>query len=504
MKITATSESNAQELARWTTYSGDYWSAVRIVAWIAQDATANRTTLTYKWQKGANLYYCYWLDSKTFTVSIGAERSTLNFALGRTADGWQDLSSGNSITVAHDSNGEFSGTLGLSGYKYWEAFDSSVSIEFPAITAETGEEETPPVRPESDDSPYYSIWADGELVYFHNLEGYEVFSPKLTLEVNRAGSLTFEIPTTNAMYSKLAKLKTTIECRQGDEVLFRGRVLNEERGFRNTKKIYCEGMLSWLVDTVQNPYTFMGTAKDLLKQFLNTHNEQASDNRKIEYTYSDIGTKVAVVQDSFNYVFSEIQRTLLNSLGGYLIPYYTAEKNGLQYVASYSGTNSQVVRFGVNLLDFSEYIDAANVFTGVVPIGADGLTLPETYIFDDDAVELFGKIIRTVKFDNVATIAGLRQAGQMALKSGIETATTLSVKAVDLHLLYVDTQRIRLGDSIRVVSVPHNIDAFFRCNKMTLDLQNPARSEYNFGSLQGSLTGKITEENTNTFIVTED
>jgi hypothetical protein len=65
---------------------------------------------------------------------------------------------------------------------------------------------------------------------------------------------------------------------------------------------------------------------------------------------------------------------------------------------------------------------------------------------------------------------------------------SLSLKAVDLHLVNVDTERIHLGDYIMVLSVPHRIDRRFQCSKITLDLVNPDASEYDFGVAFKSMT----------------
>lgn len=58
----------------------------------------------------------------------------------------------------------------------------------------------------------YKIYADDVLFYSPNLqdEDFHVIDPRLTLELNKAGSLEFTLPISNVVYNTLQKLKTTI------------------------------------------------------------------------------------------------------------------------------------------------------------------------------------------------------------------------------------------------------------------------------------------------------
>ena len=99
----------------------------------------------------------------------------------------------------------------------------------------------------------YTIMIDGLLLYAPNLadEGFTVLSPKITMELNKSGSLEFTIPPNNPMYDRIHKLKSIIQVFDGTEEIFRGRVLHEEKDFYERKAVYCEGELSFLLDSVQ-------------------------------------------------------------------------------------------------------------------------------------------------------------------------------------------------------------------------------------------------------------
>ena len=79
----------------------------------------------------------------------------------------------------------------------------------------------------------YTIYADGQLLYSPTEaeEGYAVFDPKLTMELNKAGSLEFTMPPSNVMYDQLQKLKTYVTVEQDGTEIWRGRVLHDEKDF---------------------------------------------------------------------------------------------------------------------------------------------------------------------------------------------------------------------------------------------------------------------------------
>ena len=151
------------------------------------------------------------------------------------------------------------------------------------------------------------------------------------------------------------------------------------------------------------------------------------------------------------------------------------------------------------------HISAEDVFTVLIPLGAeqedsDGnstgrLTISSVNngndcIEDETAVSLFGRIWKVQEWDDVAVAENLLSKGTEYLKSGIEMAVSLSIKAVDARLLNVDTGRIKLGDQVRVVSLPHKLDKYFLCSKISYDLVNPENTNYTLGVAFSALTEK--------------
>lgn len=515
--INATTVNNPQRICGWWTYNGgnqQQWNGVRLVGWISQNVTERTTTLFFKWQRSQQGYYTYDLNTHQYSVTFGGQTRTNAFNLPQIQqDSVYDLTTVQSITVQHDSNGEYSGTLSASGYITWEDVSGDFAIEFPKIAEidpddpdKPEEEPTKPIPVAVDNDPRYYVYCDGNLVYAAGIEGYVILNPKLNLEVNKAGSFTFDIPVGSEMYGRISKMKSTVEVRQGNEVLFRGRLLNTKRNMMNTISCYCEGFLSWMNDIVFLPYTWNGQARDLLKKFIERYNLRATEDRKIEYKYSDISAKIKVEVTEHTTAFKAVNDVLVNGVGGYIVPYLDQTTTGIQWLSDYGTKTDQIIQFGKNLLDFEEYIDASQIFTAVRPYGKEvngtRISLPEMFIEDQQAIETFGRIETTAFFDEIEDVNVLRTEAQKFLRTGINQAVTISLKAFDLHIIDADEQRIRLGNMVRSVSVPHSIDAYFLCTKMGLDLENPDNSTYVFGSTQRTIS-ELTDTNRTKYVITE-
>lgn len=356
----------------------------------------------------------------------------------------------------------------------------------------------------------YTIHVDGNLLYSPLLvdDGYLVLNPKLTLELGKSGSLTFLLPPNNPLYDGIQKLKSMVIVYQDSEEIFRGRVLHDEKDFYNRKNVYCEGELAFLLDSQQRPYSFQGDISDLYMKFINTHNAQVEEEKRFyvgEITVTDPNNYINRSNIYYNNTWDEISDKLIASHGGYLRPRLKDGKRYLDYVKAYGKVNSQVIEFGVNMLDISEYITAEDVFTVLIPLGfeqtdsggnstgrltIESVNSGKDYIEDDAAIALFGRITKTQEWDDVTVASNLLAKGRAFLNSGIEMAVTLTMKAIDLHLADVEVERISLGDYVRVISLPHKLDKYFLCSKIVIDIVSPDKTEYTFGVTYTTMTEK--------------
>lgn len=356
----------------------------------------------------------------------------------------------------------------------------------------------------------YTIYSDGKLVYAPHLSdaGCGVFTPQLTVELNKAGSLAFVMPPDNVMYDSINKLSSIITVKQDDNELFRGRVLNDEKDFYNQKKNYCEGELAFLIDSIQRPYTYTGTVANLFKKFISNHNSRVEDTKKFTVgtiSITDSDKEITVKGEDYCTTMDAITDKLLEVYGGYLVTRGSGNTRYIDWVETSGDNSSQSIEFGYNLLDVTEYISGEDLFTVLVPIGKrqtndngdftgyvniSSVNNGKDYIENATAVSLFGRIETSESWSEVEDPSELKTLGEAYLSKCIELAVTLTVKAIDLNLLDVNYERIRLGDWVRVVSPPHNLDKWFQCTKIVYDLIDPEKTEYVFGIEYTSFTDK--------------
>lgn len=354
----------------------------------------------------------------------------------------------------------------------------------------------------------YTVYVDGKQLYVPHLqkEGYGIFNPKITMELNKAGSFTFQLPPNNVMYDSINKLKSIITVMQDGVEIFRGRAIADEKDFYNRKNVTCEGELAFLLDSQQRPYSHKTKLSDLFRNFINVHNAHV-DEWKIfkigEITVDGKTDNIIRENSDYSCTFDEINEKLLNTNGGYLRTRLSDGLRYIDYVKDYGKVSSQIIEFGVNLLDISEYISAEDVFTVLIPLGAEvestdtnkrlditSVNGGKDYIEDAAAISLFGRIEKVNQWDDVTNADNLLKKAKAYLSENIEMAVTLNVKAIDLHLIDVDVEKIELGDYVRVISIPHNLDKYFLCSRIVLDLVNPDKSEYTFGVTFKTLTEK--------------
>lgn len=361
----------------------------------------------------------------------------------------------------------------------------------------------------------YTIHADGELLHAPHLfsEGCGVVSPKLTVELNKAGSLEYTMPPNHILYNKVSKLKTIITVNNDNDEIFRGRILHDEKDFYNQRVTYCEGELAFLLDSIQRPYNFVNsTYETAFKTFIGNHNSRVEDNKKFnvgKVTVDKANEKFSYKGTRYSTTIDEITEVLLNVAGGYLKTYKIGSGRYIDWVKESGEVSSQTIEFGRNLLDLTEHITAENVYTILIPLGksrqdSNGndlgpLTIAtvnnnKDYIENETAISLFGRIEHSEEWSDISNETTLKNLGTEWLNKNIEMSAALTLKAVDLHLIDVDVAQIRLGDWVRVISLPHRIDKTFQCIKIVYDLASPDQTEYSFGINLKGLTDKQVQD----------
>lgn len=351
----------------------------------------------------------------------------------------------------------------------------------------------------------YRVYCNNSPLYDLRDEDLVLISPIVKIGENTAGSFEFSILPKHPHYEEVNELTSVITAYDGDEEIFCGRVVEITKDLYNRKKVICEGELAYFNDSIQRPARYQGlTVRGYLETLVNIHNQQVK-NQGIDKTFK-VGA--VTVQDKNDYVYKytnwestlEVIKTdLLKTYGGYL---RIRKENGvryLDYLADYPNTNTQVIEFGSNLLDFTHDMVASDIVTAVIPLGArledvtevEGLdaylTIKDVnggvdYVYSQEAVKSYGWIFKTVKWDDVHVADNLLKKGKEYLTDIQFAKITLIVSAVDLHMLHVDMERIKVLDEIRVTSSPNGLDRFFPVSEMTIYLDKPSNNKLTLGT----------------------
>ena len=351
----------------------------------------------------------------------------------------------------------------------------------------------------------YRVYCNNSPLYDLRDKDLVLISPIVKIGENTAGSFEFSILPKHPHYEEVNELTSIITAYDGDEEIFCGRVVEITKDLYNRKKVICEGELAYFNDSIQRPARYQGlTVRGYLETLVNIHNQQVK-NQGIDKTFK-VGA--VTVQDKNDYVYKytnwestlEVIKTdLLKTYGGYL---RIRKENGvryLDYLADYPNTNTQVIEFGSNLLDFTHDMVASDIVTAVIPLGArledvtevEGLdaylTIKDVnggvdYVYSQEAVKSYGWIFKTVKWDDVHVADNLLRKGKEYLSDIQFAQITLTVSAVDLHMLHVDMERIKVLDEIRVTSSPNGLDRFFPVSEMTIYLDKPSNNKLTLGT----------------------
>lgn len=351
----------------------------------------------------------------------------------------------------------------------------------------------------------YRVYCNDSPLYDLRDEDLVLISPTVKIGENTAGSFEFSILPKHPHYEEVNELTSVITAYDGDEEIFCGRVVEITKDLYNRKKVICEGELAYFNDSIQRPAKYQGlTVRGYLETLVNIHNQQVK-NQGIDKTFK-VGA--VTVQDSNDYVYKytnwestlEVIKTdLLETYGGYL---RIRKENGVRYIdylADYPNTNTQVIEFGSNLLNFTHDMVASDIVTAVIPLGArledvtevEGLdaylTIKDVnggvdYVYSQEAVKSYGWIFKTVKWDDVHVADNLLRKGKEYLSDIQFAQITLTVSAVDLHMLHVDMERIKVLDEIRVTSSPNGLDRFFPVSEMTIYLDKPSNNKLTLGT----------------------
>lgn len=226
----------------------------------------------------------------------------------------------------------------------------------------------------------YSVKGDGILIYsdVSPTESGKASGPKLTLKDNAAGSLEITLPPGNAGYDILQPITSEFIVYRDNKPEWYGRIISEKMDFWNNRVLTCEGELAYLNDTTQpqRKYPEGTTVRDFLTSVLEEHNKRYDDER---YKFHIGELVIYNADETLPEIVTDYENTLdcinTNIIERFECHIRIEHINGKIYMGfvkdeALFSENTQTIRFGENLLDFTKNKDLTDLATVIIPRGA--------------------------------------------------------------------------------------------------------------------------------------
>ena len=380
----------------------------------------------------------------------------------------------------------------------------------------------------------YRVLYDNQLLFDPYTDD-RITDTKLSSKLNAAAYFDFTIAPTHSLYSKLAERAGEVRIYFNNLILYKGEITKIDEDFDGNDQVSCTGVLDYLTATRVRPYstiqgestlTCPATVDGYFQWLIDQHNSNCLDSRK----RFSVGVNQGNMLDKNNYIYraseqrpttgAEIEDKILDSMGGYLFVRYLDDLNILDLYADVHDVNTQIIDYGVNILDFTKTTTAENQYTAVVATGytpdppegqtdvkmkpitlegyADGVTPYSSTIvkmgdrvYDIDAVNRYGYREYYVSNTDIKTYDGLLEYACKTLNTLLSPSLTISVRAVDLALIMGEKYKhLQLGQAVRVRSKPRKVDEYLMVNSIELDLMNPENTLFVLGASYDTLTGQ--------------
>lgn len=357
----------------------------------------------------------------------------------------------------------------------------------------------------------------------------------LSAEVNAAAYFDFSIPCTHHLYDKIAERDGIVRVYSDKKLLFIGEIIEISDDFNQNKTVSCVDPRDHLDDVMIRPYSTVEGEESLLApssidgyfQWLVDQYNSGMINAKFHF---QVGVNQGGSLTKSNYIYkkneglpgvgSEIENEILDTYGGYLVLTYPEGTPTLNLYSDVHEANTQIIDFGVNLIDFTRTTSTTDQYTAIRPVGGtpektdddpndyqpkpvtiEGLTdgttsVDSDYVKNGDVVYCISKVNRygyreyNWTESDTLDVNTLLEEAIADLKKQVEPKITIDVKAVDLALFMEDYDHLECGEVARIRSKPHGVDEYLLVSSMDINLQDPSQTSYTFGRAYDSLTGE--------------
>lgn len=358
----------------------------------------------------------------------------------------------------------------------------------------------------------YSIYADDTLIYNPAVTQLCLYDIVLNMEDNSAGTMSFSMTSDHPSFAALKKLATLITVKNGDAVLWKGRIISDDLDIYNVKKIQCEGKLAFLNDSIFPAFDFAGPPRELFEDIIQCHNRQVSARQSFL-----IGN--VTVHDNNDYIVrSSIydvrtwaalkEKCFQSSLGGHLQLRYETDGDYIDWLEDYTEVSGQPITFGKNIIDLLVNSSATETFTAIRPRGAlvdengtERVTIESVndgidYIVDEEKAGEYGIIFAAPEesiWEDVTLPQNLLRKAREKLQAGITLRKTIEVKAVDLNLTDAEIEALKVCTYVQVIAPFHGIAEYYLLSRAEIHMDSPEHTQYTLGAVKATLTdtGKL-------------
>lgn len=372
----------------------------------------------------------------------------------------------------------------------------------------------------------------------------QIYNDEWTEEMGKTPSFRFSVSPRHPFLRELKTLTTQILIYDGNDIVFEGRIVTPQSDIYNGKTIECVGGMSYLADSMIAPRVYQMGVREFMSAVIAKHNECVEQDKK--FTLGQISPEFETVEeespeedpgeilpgeaeegdiepgeaeegdpivttaintqvDTYMDALS-LLNTLLDGLGGYLRARYVNGGRYLDFLTTYGADNTQVVRFGENLLDISKQIDGGSLVTVLIPEGAtmteenaDGTTTTykvnissvndgKNYLVNDEAVEKYGKIWGHIELTDVESPAILKSIGEEYLRQQSALPETITVTALDLSVINSNIDAFEVGRMTEFVSDLHGVHGKYLLTTKTRHLTAPQNDTIVFGGTEKTIS----------------
>jgi hypothetical protein len=354
----------------------------------------------------------------------------------------------------------------------------------------------------------FKAYCNGKLIHDNANETLRIYNDRLDLELGKSGLFEFTIYPDHPYFDTVEVMTSRIRVLRRDTIIFDGRVLKIAHGFHNEKRVSCEGALAYLLDSIVEPTAYYGDNEGYFRRLLQTHNAQVGADKQFQPGNFSLAYYMPFEVSSSTYTttLDEINSRIIKDTGGYL---QVRHENGVMYLdalaseVDISNVSGQPIEFGKNLLDIRRETDGSEIFSSIVPLGADvngaRVTISDVNnwkinIVYQPAVDKYGLIHKVVTFDGITDPQVLMNTANLYLRNRFEPEDTIEIDIVDISGLDEKTiDSFIPGQWAQVYSKHHltQSPALYLVRKVSICMSDPMQTRVFVGRLKSGITDNI-------------